>query len=75
MPALQVFWCVVNYKMGTKTNKFLKIILSVLVILLPYIYSNGAITGDKFLSPMYEVFYISKITCTIVGICMINREI
>lgn len=57
-----------------RTYKFLKIILSILIILLPYIYA-GTITGNKFLPPMYEVFYISKILCSIVGIYLIVKEI
>ncbi len=61
--------------MKIKTNKSLKIILGILIILLPYIYSNGTITGNNFMSPMYEIFYISKIVCTIVGIYMISKEI
>lgn len=61
--------------MKIKTNKSLKIILGILIILLPYIYSHGTITGNNFMSPMYEIFYISKIVCTIVGIYMISKEI
>ncbi len=56
-------------------SKKIKIILAILIIISPYIYSNGNIRGDLFLSPMYEVFYFSKILCTIVGVNIIIKEI
>lgn len=61
--------------MKNNSTKIIKIILAILIILSPYIYSNGNITGNTFLSPMYEVFYFSKILCTIVGVYIIIKEI
>lgn len=56
--------------------KTIKIILGILIILSPYIYSlNETLGGVTFISPMREVFYISKIICTIAGIYIINKEI
>ncbi|MBU5311845.1 hypothetical protein KQI38_07370 [Tissierella carlieri] len=61
--------------MKTEMKRILKIVLGILIIILPYIYANGDIKGYKFISPMYEVYFISKVICAIAGIHMISKEI
>ena len=61
--------------MKGNAQKTIKIILAILIILLPYIHSGGDIKGEFFFSPMYEIFYISKILSAIVGIYLISKEI
>lgn len=61
--------------MKTESQRIFKICLGILVIILPYIYSSGDIKGYSYLSPMFEIYYISKVVCAITGIRMINKVI
>jgi len=61
--------------MKTESRRIFKIGLGILIIILPYIYSSGDIKGYMYLSPMFEIYYISKVICAITGIRMINKVI